>query len=113
MYTCNLNISDLRLWVHLGCSAEEKTHVQPVSIDIQLSFLTPPKGAQTDNLEETICYKHMTELAEIAVQQPFDLIEHLAATIYQKIQQHLSKTEYSNTQLAITVHKLSPRFPMS
>lgn len=47
---CNLLISDLRLWVHLGCSAEEKFHSQLVSVNIDFTFKSSPLGLTTDRL---------------------------------------------------------------
>jgi len=41
MSACNLLISDLRLWVHLGYSAEEKYHSQLVSVNIDFTFQSP------------------------------------------------------------------------
>lgn len=52
----NLSITHLRLWLHLGCSEEEKFLPQPVAIDIEVEFSKCPEGAFSDRPDEVICY---------------------------------------------------------
>lgn len=110
--TCKLSLPDLRLWVNLGCSLEEKAQVQPISVHIQLSYANPPSGTQTDQLTDVICYQHIVELASAtATQKAYNLIEHLAASIHQTIQQYLTQINYKDTHVVVTIHKLSPPIP--
>ncbi|MDE5056158.1 dihydroneopterin aldolase [Wolbachia endosymbiont of Drosophila bicornuta] len=78
MSACNLLISDLRLWVHLGYSAEEKYHSQLVSVNIDFTFKSHHLGLTTDRLEDTICYLEVVQSIQSLVQsKQFNLIEHL------------------------------------
>ena len=105
---CELSVLDLRIWVHLGYSSEEQHHAQPVSVNVLLSF-PPPLGSQTDQLADTLSYAEVAPLIESLVQgRSFHLIEHLAASIYNKIHEELIDQRDRDITLQITVHKLSP-----
>jgi hypothetical protein len=43
-----LSILDLRIWVHLGCTEQEKFNPQLVSLNIELYFKSLPEGARND-----------------------------------------------------------------
>ncbi len=107
MSNSRLMISDLRLWAHLGCSQEERHHLQAVSIDIELVFASSPKAIETDKLEDTVCYYKITKAIEAFVaSKPFHLIEHMSKGIYDVVynivlQDLLSKIE-------VKVSKMSP-----
>ncbi|MGL9689123.1 MAG: hypothetical protein ACR5K6_05295 [Wolbachia sp.] len=58
---CNLLIQDLRLWVYLSCSTEEKFYSQLVSINVDFTFKSPSVGLITDQLEDTICYLEVVQ----------------------------------------------------
>ena len=57
--SASLTLADLRLWVHLGVSAEEKTNPQAISVNIHIKFPSAPIGTTTDSLAETFCYFQM------------------------------------------------------
>ncbi|MCC8370283.1 MAG: dihydroneopterin aldolase [Rickettsia endosymbiont of Stiretrus anchorago] len=94
-------------WIHLGCGSEEKHHAQPVEININLIFPTPPLATQTDNIDDTICYAETVRLIQKLCQENrFNLIEHLAARIYDIIYHDLIKTKSEKVFLKVTVTKL-------
>ena len=64
----NLTVSDLRLWVHLGCSEQEKYHAQCVSFDIDIVFSEAPQGTISDDLKDAFCYAEATQLIKITVE---------------------------------------------
>nr|AIA12976.1 dihydroneopterin aldolase [uncultured bacterium] len=100
-------ISDLRLWAHLGCSPEERHHLQAVGIDIQLVFVDSPKAIETDELEDTICYYKITKAIEAVVaSKPFHLIEHMAKSVYDVIVKTIPKDLLS--KIEVKVCKVSP-----
>ncbi|NRB11176.1 MAG: dihydroneopterin aldolase [Rickettsiaceae bacterium] len=104
-----LIISDLRIWVYLGCSLEEKHHKQPISIDINLLFTTMPVAINTDNIADVICYAKLTKLAKLAAEQKkYNLIEHLAANIHKAIITEVLQAGYKDTSLKIKVTKMKP-----
>lgn len=111
-YACKLVIKDLRLWVHLGCSPEERTNPQPISITLKLYFTKPPIGTLTDKLTDTVCYFQITKLIEnIISARNFNLIENLTHTIYEAVSNHLNTIEHGDATLKVIVNKLSPPIP--
>ncbi len=104
-----LIVSDLRLWVYLGCSLEEKHYKQPISIDINLFFTTAPSATSSDNIADVMCYDKLTKLAKLeATQKKYNLIEHLAARIHQAIITEVLQAGYKDSTLKIKVTKLKP-----
>lgn len=111
-HTCKLSIKDLRLWAHLGCSPEEKTNPQPVSITLKLYFTDPPLGAATDKLADSVCYFKIVELVQkLLSDRAFNLVEHLTLTISEAIYKHLKSINQENVTLKVIVNKLSPPVP--
>ncbi|MCA7010212.1 dihydroneopterin aldolase [Wolbachia endosymbiont of Tribolium confusum] len=112
MVACNLLISDLRLWVHLGCSAEEKFSSQLVSIDVDFTFKSPPSGLTTDQLKDTICYLEVVQNIQSLVQgKQFNLIEHLTHEIYRAINNILLRKKHIISSVKVTTHKTAPPVP--
>ncbi|QJT94555.1 dihydroneopterin aldolase [Wolbachia endosymbiont of Diaphorina citri] len=112
MVACNLLISDLRLWVHLGCSAEEKSSPQLVSIDVDFTFKSPPSGITTDQLKDTICYLEVVQSIQSLVQgKQFNLIEHLTHEIYRAINNLLLRKKHIISSVRVTTHKIAPPVP--
>ncbi|KLT22021.1 dihydroneopterin aldolase [Wolbachia endosymbiont of Armadillidium vulgare str. wVulC] len=112
MVVCNFLISDLRLWVHLGCSAEEKFSPQLVSIDVGFTFKSPPLGLTTDQLKDTICYLEVVQNIQSLVQsKQFNLIEHLTHDIYRVINDLLMQKEHIISSVRVTTHKTAPPVP--
>ena len=107
-----LRIIDLRLWVHLGCSTEERANPQAVSVDVVIPFVQLPKGAYTDKLEDSVCYRRMIELIQDIVKtKEFNLVESLTLTIHQLLTSYLVTTDYHDLALKVIVKKLSPPIP--
>ncbi len=102
----------MRVWAHLGCSEEEKLHPQLISITLEFHFNSPPLGMRTDRLEDTLCYLKTVENVQILIQNKrFNLIEHLANSIYEVISD-LVKTENQDLlALKVIVHKVAPPVP--
>ncbi len=106
-----LQISDLRLWVHLGCSEQEKHHPQQVSVNVYFKFKIPPEAIKTDNLQQTICYKEVIEAIKLnCVSRCFNLIEFLTQEIYICIRNILDKNK-NLVDIDIIVKKISPPIP--
>uniref|UniRef100_A0A3B0IZS6 dihydroneopterin aldolase n=1 Tax=Wolbachia endosymbiont of Aleurodicus dispersus TaxID=1288877 RepID=A0A3B0IZS6_9RICK len=112
MVACNLLISDLRLWVHLGCSVEENFSPQLVSIDVDFTFKSPPSGLTTDQLKDTICYLEVVQNIQSLVQgKQFNLIEHLTHEIYRAINNLLLRKKHIISSVRVTTHKIAPPVP--
>ena len=102
----------MRIWIHLGCSNEEKFHPQLISFNINLDFNSPPKGASTDNLEDTICYLRLVEeIKAYCKNKRFNLIECLTESIYKLTEQLLLPNHNLIASIKITTHKVSPPAP--
>ncbi len=108
----HLQISDLRQWVHLGCSDQEKHLPQLVAFDVDIAFQGSPKAIHTDEIKDGFCYAEAAELIKKCIKsKPYNLIEYLAADVYEVIREALDKQEYKAAEISVTVHKLSPPVP--
>ena len=107
--TWKLNISDLRLWVHLGCSEQEKHHPQCVSFNVSLISSNKLKATYSDNLDDGFCYSKATKLIKESISKKrYNLIERLACDVYDILWQSLKDLGFVGSALSITVTKLSP-----
>lgn len=71
-------ISDLRVSAHIGCSSEERSHAQPLSVSLELSADLAP-AAQSKQLKDTICYLTISnQLHELAASSDWTLLEEFA-----------------------------------
>ncbi|MDG7052442.1 MAG: dihydroneopterin aldolase [Wolbachia endosymbiont of Alcedoecus sp.] len=109
---CNLLIRDLRIWVHLGCSTEEKFHSQLVSINVDFTFQSPPVGFITDRLEDTICYLEVVQsIQSLAQSKQFNLIEHFTRDVYIIISKLLMQKRHTISSIRVATHKVAPPVP--
>lgn len=111
MSQCKLTLHKLKLWTHLGCSAEEKTHLQPVEIAVTLYLLAPPPACHTDLLQNTYCYRDISERIELVMTgRHFNLIEHIGMVIWEAVRVYLDEAEIEGcpAELEVTVTKLNP-----
>lgn len=112
MKESKLRINDFRLWLHLGCSKEERFHPQAVSIDVEIIFQDELIATKNDNLKEVFCYKNCVEMIQKNLQNlSFNLIEHLSYKIYEIVQNLLIEKNYKKFDLKVIVTKLSPPIP--
>ncbi|MDG7056031.1 MAG: dihydroneopterin aldolase [Wolbachia endosymbiont of Meromenopon meropis] len=109
---CNLLIHDLQLWLHLGCSAEERFHPQLVSIDVDFIFKYPPIGFVTDRLKDTICYSEVVQSIKLLTKsKQFNLIEHFTRDIYTVISKLLIQKKHTISSIRVVTHKVAPPVP--
>jgi dihydroneopterin aldolase len=103
-----LLVPGLRLWIALGCSAEERTHPQPVDVDIRINFAKQPVGCLSDKLSDVSCYKRIAEeVIESVKGRSFHLIEFLAAQIFDVVAKEIGPVEAG---LEVTITK--PNHPV-
>lgn len=101
-----LQIRDLSVQVHLGCTAEERSLKQEVRLSIEFRFSEPPVGALTDSLQDTICYAEASKLLRQHCEQgEFQLIERIGAECYSLLKEF---TGGKNAEIALHVHKVKP-----
>ncbi len=78
-----LRINKFEVWVHLGCSIEERKHTQPVHFTLEIKFLKNLSGSETDQLTDAIDYVELAEcIKTVALIKPYHLIEHLNQEIF-------------------------------
>ena len=105
----NLAINDLRLWVHLGCSSEEKHHSQMISVNINIEFIQHPEGCNSDDLNDTVCYLKLTQhISSYLENKKFNLIEFLAKKIHEIIEDFVSNFKKIISSITVEIHKISP-----
>lgn len=87
---CTLQIKALELHVNLGWPEEERQKKQPVWLDIDIQFSTPPKACQSDELSDSFCYDELCQKIHAFVEtKHFHLVEYLAAEIYNHLKPNL------------------------
>lgn len=107
-----LSISDLRVWVRLGCTDQEKFHPQLVSFTIDLVFKAPLKALISDRLEETVCYFNLVQnIKRLCQNKSFNLIERLTADVYDAINASLGDQKSLISSVNLTTHKIAPPVP--
>jgi len=100
-----LQVVDLQLQVHLGCSQEERAAPQEVRVSLDLGFTESPPAESTDKLEQTICYAQLSEaLKELVKCEEFCLVEKMARRFYETLKVNLP----NSTFLRVRAHKAHP-----
>ncbi|OGT63834.1 MAG: hypothetical protein A3J38_03880 [Gammaproteobacteria bacterium RIFCSPHIGHO2_12_FULL_45_9] len=109
-----LRIADIHVWLSLGCSAAEQQNPHAVRITVELAFEQAPRGATTDQLTETLCYRTIVERIQTTLQQhAFHLIEHVAWRVYETVCKTISPLPEGTaiTEIRATAHKIAPPVP--
>lgn len=66
-------------------------------------------GVINDNLEDTVCYSRLVQnIKNFCRDKKFNLVEHLAAEVYKKVNGSLQKNLSLVTSITVTAHKVSP-----
>ena len=108
----SLQICDLRLWVHLGWSEEEKKNPQMVSVDVTFTYASPPRAMDTDNLKDTICYHSVTKkIQSSTLEKRFNMIEFLGKSILDTVCTCVKESQQDIAAITVTVHKTAPPMP--
>lgn len=103
---CALRIEELVLYVHLGCTVEERFATQEIRISVEFRFESLPKGAVTDNLDDTICYAKVTQvLREHCETREFNLVERIGYECFSLL---CELTQKQSLAIGLHVHKVSP-----
>jgi dihydroneopterin aldolase len=100
-----MDIDRLRLNVHLGCSADERTRPQPVEVSLSIHFKKNVEALQSDQLSDTVCYQDVCDQIKIAAStKEYNTVEHLAFEIRREIQPLLRTAASAD----LAVHKIQP-----
>lgn len=99
-----LNINELSLFVHLGCSPKEKTTLQEVQLSIEIEFPKTPPGETTDCLKDTLCYDEICKtIKDYIKDRQFNLIEKMARECLTVLHK-----KYPSVSIRMTLHKKTP-----
>jgi dihydroneopterin aldolase len=101
----SLRVEDYSCLVRLGCLAEERAVPQEVRFTIEFRFAEAPRGVQTDEIGDTICYAKVTTLLrDHCLSDEFKLIERLAVEAFYK----LHATLEPGVEMALKLQKVKP-----
>ncbi len=104
----SLCLNALELPVKIGCAERERRSPQPVRFDLRLRFAVPPRGCQTDQIEDTPCYAQLSQIIrKISTQNEFQLIEKLGWDVHAALREALP----SDCLLSLRVTKIHPPVP--
>lgn len=100
-----LRLNNLLLLVRLGCEPAERVQAQEVGVTLELRFVRPPGGFETDELSDTLCYQELSEkLINFCESREYRLIEKLAHDIYSLAREMAGST----ATIGVEVHKRRP-----
>lgn len=100
-----LTIQQIALDVVLGVYAEERQKPQQVMVDIDFAFQQPPKGCQTDALQDTICYVEISQLLQTECdKKDYHLVEHLVWQLSEVLVRYMKKP----VDIKIKAYKVAP-----
>ncbi len=101
-----LKINQFEVWVHLGCTVEERKHTQPVHFTLQIKFIKNLAGSQTDQLTEAVDYVGLTEsIKSVALAKHYQLIEHLNQEVFDSLMSLLKKKKLT-AEIELTIKKI-------
>lgn len=96
-------LEELELYVHLGWPEIERASKQRVTIDIHLSFITPPEACRSDQLDDTVDYERLSNaIIEKIGTKTYRLIEHLGHEVYCLAKQMMSDAMLINIHVKKT-----------
>ena len=98
--------------MHLGYSEQERYQTQCVSFTIAINFAQNPKATLSDDLNDSFCYAEAISLVREHIKNKhYKLIEYLATEVHNILNSSLIQKKFKNTNLSVTVLKLSPPVP--
>jgi dihydroneopterin aldolase len=101
---CSLSLEQLKVPVLLGVDDSELQTPQLIEIDIKIMFYALPKACLTDQLNDTVCYAHLTErIEEFCSEKIFYLIEHLGYQLYRWLKEVIKQAD-----IGLTIKKTPP-----
>ena len=96
-------INGMRFYARHGCFAEERAIGTNFRVDLQ--FTTDTTVAETsDNIEDTVSYLDVYQVVKTQMQQPSNLLEHVARRVGEAVLAKFPTVE----DVTVVVHKLNP-----
>lgn len=114
-YNAVLEVSKLRLSVHLGCYPEERKQPQDINIDIRFYLSRPQECFSDDDAPDFICYDKLCQmLIAFVAGKEFRLIEFMGSEMLKLIRQNFSElggrtalTNGEDVAIWLSLHKCS------
>lgn len=98
--TTSLHLDGCELYVYLGATGTERALQQRILLNLQLSFPSLIKACQSDDLNDTICYKTLRDqLQEALNERNFNLIEHLGWFLTDTILTHYPEVTINHLEV--------------
>lgn len=102
---CVVALKGFRCDVSIGWTSPERETLQPVEFDIEIKLSEHPNACENDLLEDTICYKTISDVvANVCKESSFKLLEKLAFVVVNEIRKQLSP----NAKIKLKLTKLNP-----
>lgn len=100
-----LVLDELVLWLHLGCTVEERAMTQEVRVSVEFRFHETPAGATSDRLEDTVCYARVSSaIQEHCGAKHFNLIERIGREVYEVAR----AVSGPGVDIGVSIHKVRP-----
>lgn len=98
-----IKLKNIRFFAYHGVLPEEKIigNEFVVNVKIKTDFL---RALQSDDVKDTLNYAHVYDLVKAEMQQPSDLLEHVAGRIFNKLKAEFPQIDALEVRLA----KLNP-----
>ncbi len=103
--TTQIELKEMRFYAYHGVSEQEKRVGNTFIVDMTL---TAPleEAIDSDRLEQTINYATLYELVKKEMEQPSQLLEHVAGRIMKRVKQQFRQVK----AIELKVAKLNPPF---
>lgn len=102
---CSLGFMDLRLDLHLGVTALERSKKQTVLLTVKITFAKPPRACITDDVGDTICYDALIQkIKKFCSGKEFAVMEYLGAQLFSLIKKDI----YKDCKLSLRIAKQNP-----
>lgn len=101
----SLLVEQFSCLVHLGCLPEERAKPQEVRFSLEFRFHEAPRGAFSDEIDDTVCYAKVTALLKQHCESgEFKLIERLAVEAFQKLRTTIDE----RVKIGLRLQKVKP-----
>ncbi|EKE01558.1 MAG: dihydroneopterin aldolase [uncultured bacterium] len=87
-----LILEDLKLKVHLGVTATERSKKQTVLLKVGILFPKPPLACKTGKISDTVCYaKLIKKIQKFCENKRFTLIEEMGMQLLLEVKKNIPR----------------------
>ena len=100
-----LILHGVQIPIYLGVYDFEQLEQQNIVVDVEINYYQEPKGCQSDQHQDIICYVRLNELLlKAASKKSYQLIEHVAQIFVQELMEQIDFP----ADVKVTVFKKPP-----